>query len=103
MDEVVKRLSEIENISNRIIEEASARKKSLTLDNEKRISGFDKEIDTETTLKIAALTEKLDRQLSDELSKLRDKTDAELTHITEQYHSSHRELAQELLKKLLGA
>lgn len=103
MEEVVNRLSQIEAISTGIIEDASIQKKALSLENIKRMDAFDAETDAETAKSISELTGQLDRQLSEELSRLRDATDSELERITNLYHSRHTELAQELLKKVIGA
>jgi len=103
MEEVVNRLSQIESISTGIIEDASIQKKALSLENIKRMDAFDAETDAETAKSISELTGQLDRQLSEELSRLRDATDSELERITNLYHSHHTELAQELLKKVIGA
>lgn len=102
MDEIVDKLSEIELVSNKILESTVSRKKELYAEVTKKMQDFDAEIDEDTKIKLEELKNHLDLKMKEELFHLREKNDAQLDSLKAEYNNNHAHLAKELLNKIIG-
>lgn len=102
MNEIVDKLSEIELIANKIMEDTNARKKELALIMEKKTKDFDIEIENNTMNQIRELKEQLNNQIEQDLNRLRKINEDELKRLETKYSKNHTDIAKNLLNQVLG-
>ena len=102
MDEIISKLSEIELIANKIMEDGVLRKKEIALIMKEKTSAFDLEIDHKTTKRLEELKEELNAEAEQELNQLRKKNQIILDSLEKEYEENHKALAKDLLNQVLG-
>lgn len=102
MDEIINKLSEIELIANKIMEDGAFRKKEIANAMEKKTLAFDLETDKKTAKRLEDLKEKLKLEAEQELSLLRKKNQLTLDHLEKDYDENHKTLVKDLFNKVLG-
>lgn len=101
MEQVLNKLAEIELTANRIMEEADNRKKALSEDMEKQCREFDKYLTEETTQKIETIRRQLELDKDAQLKALSAQTDSEFKRLDAYYQKYHKQLAEELFRKII--
>lgn len=101
MDMVVNRLSEIEETSVKIIEEANAQKKELEDEMASDLQEYDIQIDAETAKTLDYLKETLHQEMTEALAKLQADTQQVINILESDYDKNHKSLAAGVVKKLL--
>lgn len=101
MDMVVNRLSEIEEASVKIINEATAQKKELEDEMTSELQQYDAEIDLQTEEALEQLQKSLHQQMAEALNKLQADTQCFIEMQEADYEAHHEKQAARVLKKLL--
>lgn len=100
MDNMVTRLSEIDQEAQRIVETAAARKKELESQSREQKKIFDRELEEKTRETLESLKEKLETEMEQELAGLREESKKALELLDKQYENSHEALAEELFRRV---
>lgn len=101
MDQVIEKLSEIEEAASRIIDSADNQKKILDRQQEERIAAYDAELENSTAKEVEKLHTRLSGQLEKELSRLRDTSASTLNALDQYYEANHDALSTEIYKKII--
>ncbi|MDY3919941.1 MAG: hypothetical protein SOZ59_13245 [Candidatus Limivivens sp.] len=101
MDEIVKRLSEIETEAVRIMEDSAVQKKEMEEASQERIRKYDEEVDTKTAAELARLKASLETKMEKELAKLRSDTDRMIQALEADYAANHRKMADQVLQEMI--
>ncbi|MFQ9509842.1 MAG: ATPase [Lachnospiraceae bacterium] len=101
MEQVLKRLSEIESAATAIMEQADVRKKELSQKMERKTAEFDQKVAQETAATIDDLRQQLHLQIESELLQQQKQTDGLLKYLDEQYNKDHTKIAQQILEQLI--
>lgn len=101
MEQVLKRLSEIESAATAIMEQADARKKELSQKMERQTAKFDQKVANETATTIENLRQQLHLQIESELLEQQKQTDGLLKYLDEQYNKDHTKIARQILEQLI--
>lgn len=101
MDQVIEKLSEIEEAASRIIDSADSQKKLLDQQQEERITAYDTELENSTAKEVEKLHTKLSGQLEKELSRLHDTSASTLKTLEQYYDANHDALSTEIYKKII--
>lgn len=101
MEQVLNKLAEIELTANRIMEEADKRKKTLSEGMEKQCREFDRHLTEETAQKIETIRRQLELDKDAQLKALSAQTDSEFQRLDSYYQKYHKQLAEELFRKII--
>ena len=101
MDTMIRKLTEIEETANRIMDGAAAQKKQLSEGHERLVREFDEEIDKETNKTVSALREELHASMKGELDQLRRESEDELNFIRREYSEHREDYAQEIFETII--
>ena len=101
MDQVIEKLSEIEEAASKIIDSADSQKKLLDQQQEERITAYDTELENSTAKEVEKLHTKLSGQLEKELSRLHDTSASTLKALEQYYDANHDALSTEIYKKII--
>ena len=101
MEEIVKRLSEIETEAVRIIDDSAVQKKEMDAESEKRLRKYDEESNAKTAAELAKLRTSLENRMAEELKKLRQETERMIQSIEADYAANHGMLASQVLHKMI--
>lgn len=101
MEQVLKRLYEIESAAEAIMQKADERKKQMAKEMEEQTAAFDQKTQEETARTIAHQKEELTRQIQKELEEQKAETERLLSAIEQDYQKNHNHLAQQILQSLI--
>lgn len=101
MEEIVKRLSEIETEAVRIMDDSTVQKKEMDAESEKRLRKYDEESNAKTAAELAKLRTSLENRMAEELKKLRQETERMIQSIEADYAANHGMLASQVLHKMI--
>lgn len=100
---IIAEISQIEERATTLIAMANEEKNSLSKAHEQRIKEFDETLKQQTQSKILAIQEELQIQMKQELDVQRAKTNELLDAIESEFQNTHTQLAQEIVKSMIGA
>lgn len=101
MDEIVKRLSEIETQAVRIMEDSTLQKKEMEESIKEQLRLYDEKAQADTAAELARLQTTLEAQKEEELARLRSNTEKSLKAIETDYEKNHTRLAEEVVRKII--
>lgn len=101
MEQVLKRLYEIESAAEAIMQKADERKKQLAKEMEEKTAAFDQKTQEETAKTIAHQKEELTKQIQKELEEQQTETERLLSAIEQDYQKNHNQLAKQILQSLI--
>ena len=94
MEQIIKKLAEIETAAGHIMDDAERRKHALSEEMEKQCREFDSALEEETAQKIEQIKKP-------HLQKLRKETQEHNDQIDSYYRQNHQRLARELFEEIL--
>ncbi|HIS56767.1 MAG: ATPase [Lachnospiraceae bacterium] len=101
MEQVLKRLYEIETAADAIMQKADERKKQMAKEMEEKTAAFDQKTQEETAETIAQKKEELMEQIQKELDAQHSETERLLAAIEDDYKKNHSQLAKQILQSLI--
>ncbi len=101
MEDILKRLSEIEASANRILDRTAEQKTALSEEMKAKTAEFDQQIEEETNKQLADMKESLKRQREEDLTKIRTQAEEQVKKLEAAYAKEHTRLAQELMHRIL--
>ena len=101
MDNVIDRLAQIETGADKVLEDAIAKKSTLTEAMKKKAAQFDTDTDEATNRKIAELEENIKLGTADFLGKLRADVESTLTAMQDKFDNQHDAWTDDILKGIL--
>ena len=101
MEEVMKRLYEIESAATSIMEHADLQKKKLEQEMAEKTAAFDTQLAEKTAAQISKIKEKLNAQINRELEQQRISTEKLLAELDSIYNNTHSQLAQQIVASLI--
>lgn len=96
MDKMINSLSEIEEKTKAVMEEAGERKKQIDAKMREDTERFDRQVEAETEEKLAQIRARMDAEAEAELCACRQQTDSLLCQLAANYEKNHAALAQAL-------
>lgn len=101
MEQVLKRLYEIESAAEAIMQKADERKKQMSKEWDEKTAAFDQKTQEETARTIAHQKDELTKQIQTELEEQKAETERLLTAIEQDYRKNHNQLAKQILQSLI--
>ena len=101
MEQILNKLSEIETVARRVMEDAEQTRTALSQEMEDQCKAFDDRLEQETNKKIQELKNSLEQKKDAELTALRRQMDQSLADLDAYYSANHEKLADSLFRKLL--
>lgn len=101
MEQVLKRLYEIESAAEAIMQKADEKKKQMAKEMEQKTAAFDQKTQQETAETIAHQKEELTKQIQKELEEQQAETEHLLSAIEQDYKKHHTLLAKQILQSLI--
>lgn len=101
MDNVINKLSEIEQTAASIMEAANARKKEFASEMEKKTADFDAALEAETEKKVTDLRAQMETTMQSKLETQRSDAEKVLRQMEESYHTNHHSYAKELFQSMI--
>ena len=101
MDEVLRKLSEIETAASRIMEGADLQKKALDQQQEARIAEFDLQVEAEADRELERLRGELSGSVEKDLEAMKKNAEASLAGLEQEYQENHQQLASQIYEKMI--
>ena len=101
MNDVINKLSDIEQASVNIMDSANARKKEIAAQMADKTSSFDAQIQADTAKKLADLRTQMEVDMQAKLSKQKSDADKVLAMMEENYRDNHEAYARQLFKAMI--
>ncbi len=101
MEQVLKRLYEIESAAEAIMQKADEKKKLMSKEMDEKTAAFDQKIQNETAQTIAHQKEELTKQIQKELEEQKKETERLLLALEQDYQKNHNKLAKQILQSLI--
>ena len=101
MDNVINKLSEIEQEDASIMEAANVRKKEFAVQMEKKTADFDAALEAETAKKVSDLRARMETTMKAKLDKQKSDADELLQHMEKSYQANHNAYAKELFQSMI--
>lgn len=102
MQEIITKLSKIEESSANVMQEANQKKKQLSLDYESKTKQFDDELAAETKAKVDSESAKLHADIEAKLSLLRKQHAEAIGELQDEYNKNHDRLSQDIFAGIIG-
>lgn len=103
MEEVIRKLSEIETTAKRIMEGARQEKEALTEAAQQHFADYDKQKEEEASAKIQEIRSSLEKDKEGQLDCLRRRTEEFISAMDQYYEENHEKLAQSIYQRILKA
>jgi len=101
MENVIKKLSEIESVTEKIMEDVSNQKKRMADEYEERCKAFDAETDNHTAMVLKKIRQKLEARKETDLSNMQRRADTLIKRADSYYQKNHQELSLKVYNKLI--
>lgn len=101
MDNIINRLSHIEDTAVRIMESVDSEKKKIASEMEEKTREFDEKLASDTQKQLDELRVRLNAQKDMELEKLRLETNKVLEQFQAKFDEKHSQWAQEILTSII--
>ena len=101
MENVIARLSGIDAEAQKIMNQATEKKKEMENDSRQRQQEFDRELESKTRETLMSLREKLENKNRQQIEKLRAENTKALAALEENYRCSHEQLAETIFRKVI--
>ncbi len=103
MEQIFRKLSEIEAAAQGVLNDAERTKQQLTLDMEKERREYRTHLEQETEKEIAGIRSRLEQEKNTRLLALRQEADKALSDLDSYYEMHHEQLSRELFQKILDS
>ncbi len=101
MEEIFRRLSEIEAAADRIKEDTEQKKVRMSVESEKQMSEYDKKLAEKTDERISAIRGSLEKEKEERLSALTAESEKALQKLDAFYEANHKRLSKELYERII--
>ena len=101
MENVIARLSGIDAEAQKIMNQATEKKKEMENDSRQRQQEFDRELEGKTRETLISLRENLENKNRQQIAKLREENEKALADLEENYRCSHEQLAEAIFRKVI--
>lgn len=101
MEEIVKRLSDIEETAAQVVLNAENEKENLKAEMLKKRKALDEKFEEETAKQVAQLKKQLDERKEKEVEKLQEQGKVFLENLQKEYDELHEEYAQKVFEKVI--
>jgi len=101
MENVIKKLSEIESVTEKIMEDVSNQKKQMADEYEERCKAFDAEADAHTAMILKKIRRKLETRKETDLSNMQRRVDTLIERADSYYQENHQDLSLRIYNKLI--
>ena len=103
MEQILRKLSEIETTADEILKDADRKKRALSEETERQCKEFDAVLEKETDAKIRDIRNELEKEKDSRLAALKEDTEQHLVHLDYFYKENHQRISEELFKKIITA
>ncbi|MDO4648283.1 MAG: hypothetical protein Q4B26_06500 [Eubacteriales bacterium] len=103
MEQIFRKLSEIEATAQSILDDADRTRQQLTLDMENERREYQQQLDQETENEISKVRTRLEQEKDVRLKTLQKDADEALSYLDSYYEEHHEDLSKELFRKILDA
>lgn len=103
MEEVIRKLSEIERTAKRIMEGAQQEKEALAEESKKHLADYDNMKEAEISAKIQEIRSTLEKDKENQLNSLRHQTEEFIEAMDQYYEENHKQLAESIYQRILKA
>lgn len=100
MDNVIKKISEVESAASAIMDDANARKKAFAQEMEARTITFDKQMEAETEAKIQDLRSQIEVEMNEKLTKQKELAECIQSAMEQNYEKQHTAYVDKLFQAL---
>ena len=100
VNDVINKLSDIEQASVNIMDSANARKKEIAAQMADKTSSFDAQVQADTAKKLADLRAQMEVDMQAKLSKQKSDAEETLRQMEDSYAAHHTEYAQALFRTM---
>lgn len=100
MDEVVKKIIEIEATGKAIVKSAEDQKYTVEKELQGKRDQFDKELEAETKAKVDQIRSETERTMNGLIDEQKDSNQSTIDTLIQDYNENHAKYAQEILKKI---
>lgn len=101
MDNIIKRISDIEAAASAILDEANIRKKNFAQEMSEKTISFDRELETATANEIAKLRSRMEIEMKEKLAKQKEHAAFIQATIEQEYDEHHTVYVERLFRALL--
>ena len=101
MQEIITKLSKIEESSANVMDSANQKKKQLSANYADKTKQFDDELLAETNSKIDELKAKLNADVDTKLNLLREQHAGAIKKLQEEYNNNHDKLSQDIFNSVV--
>jgi len=102
MDEVMKKLSEIEVAASAIVAHAEAQKEVLDQEYKNKTLKFDQELEEKTSARIQEIKDALESDKSKLLEQQSSLSNQEIRNLELQYQEHHTKIAQDIVSRIVS-
>lgn len=102
MDRIIKSISEIENDSVKIMDDANTKKSDIFARIQDETTAFDKELESETNKRIDDLKQQMEQDMQEKLAKQKNLADEVLMNLTKHYESNRTVYIERLFDEMTG-
>lgn len=103
MEQIIRKLSEIENMAGKIMEEAQCKKKELSQQHQEQRQAYDRQADADAEKQIRQIRDQLKQKQETQLADLKKRTEDEFAQMEKYYTEHHQQLAREIYEKIIHA
>lgn len=101
MDQIAKKLSEIEQTARAIVENAENQKHDLEYEMQEKRNQLDNDLELETKKKLEVIRSELQQNMEQLLEKQRKQNDQEIEFLKKDFQEHHTEYAKEILSRII--
>lgn len=102
MEEILKKLSEIETTAQKIMEDAASKKQGLSEETERACKEYDTRLEKETDAQIRKIRTDLEQEKDDRLTALRQNTEEAFKELDSYYEKNHESLSRHLFEQIIS-
>lgn len=101
MEQIISKLSEIENMAGQIMEEAQDKKKELSQQHQNQCRKYDEQAQAQAEEKIRQIRVQLEQNQKTQLADLKKRTQEGFAQMEDYYEKQHQRLAREIYEKII--
>ncbi len=100
MDEIVKKIAEIEETAKAIVKSAEDQKYTVEKDLQDKRNQFDQELEADTKKQVDQIRGEADSTMNSLIAEQKDANQSTIDTLIQDYNENHAAYAQEILKKI---
>jgi len=102
MNTIIKKLSQIEEASVKILSGAAAKKRALTEEYDQKAKDFDNALNEKTEQKLTALYEKMEAEIDARIKAQEEKAAEDISRLERHYEANHKVYVDRLFSSMTG-